>query len=357
MQMEQNKRLDYIDCAKFFGIFILFVEHTGNFVSFPSGGYSQLKVWICSFHMALFFVVYGMVASKKIPATLKDWFFFVERKIRALLIPYLLWCMIYAVDFGTDFFKGVIWGTNLSLSAARTNAVLWFLPAMFCGCLMYGFSVAVEDCVTSSVRFKWAKSLLAIGEMLGAMVLSAWLGKTDFVDRGFPFSFDVALSALALMLIGRCIVLPLMTQIRKMKAVSMFVILCFCWFVGFIGAQYNAPDEPYPVTVMALSLYGKSYLAFFLIATVNTIGMLCLCQLVKNKLFVWLGKGSLVMMAGHYIVFPYTISLLKTMLAPYSGMAIYGLVFSGLNAILCMACFIPVLWLVNRYTPVLSGKS
>lgn len=55
-----KKRIAYIDILKFLGIALLLFEHTGNWVQL-GGIYNPIKVWICSFHMPLFFIAYGMV--------------------------------------------------------------------------------------------------------------------------------------------------------------------------------------------------------------------------------------------------------------------------------------------------------
>lgn len=40
---EKKQRIEYIDCAKFIGIFLLLVEHAGNWTTL-SGGVRKLKV-------------------------------------------------------------------------------------------------------------------------------------------------------------------------------------------------------------------------------------------------------------------------------------------------------------------------
>lgn len=59
-----KSRVAYIDTLKFFGIFILLFEHTGNWTSL-NGIYNPVKIWICSFHMPLFFIAYGMALPIK----------------------------------------------------------------------------------------------------------------------------------------------------------------------------------------------------------------------------------------------------------------------------------------------------
>ena len=59
-----TKRKDYIDTAKFWAIFLLFIEHSQLFANF-TGYYKYLKIWICSCHMALFFITFGKEYSLK----------------------------------------------------------------------------------------------------------------------------------------------------------------------------------------------------------------------------------------------------------------------------------------------------
>lgn len=35
---QKKQRVEYIDCAKFIGIFLLLIEHTGNWTDLSSGG-------------------------------------------------------------------------------------------------------------------------------------------------------------------------------------------------------------------------------------------------------------------------------------------------------------------------------
>ena len=35
---EKKQRIEYIDCAKFIGIFLLLVEHAGNWTTLSGGG-------------------------------------------------------------------------------------------------------------------------------------------------------------------------------------------------------------------------------------------------------------------------------------------------------------------------------
>lgn len=140
-----KERVDYIDTAKFLGILLLLIEHTGNWVDISSPIYDGLKLWICSSHIPLFFIIYGMVADKKDFYDIHDFFVFLSKQIRALIVPYILWSMIYAKGYGINFFVGVIYGSNPALSYAGTNSVLWFLPTMFLSTVIYQCVLKLYD--------------------------------------------------------------------------------------------------------------------------------------------------------------------------------------------------------------------
>ena len=62
---------------------------------------------------------------------------FFYKKVKSLLIPYLIWGMIYTHSIDTNFFKGMAYATNPSLGYAQTNQVLWFLPVMFISTILH----------------------------------------------------------------------------------------------------------------------------------------------------------------------------------------------------------------------------
>ena len=39
-----KERIDYVDTAKFFGIVLLLIEHTGNWIDISDPGYDNMKL-------------------------------------------------------------------------------------------------------------------------------------------------------------------------------------------------------------------------------------------------------------------------------------------------------------------------
>lgn len=335
-------RLKYIDIAKFLFIFLLFIEHTGNWLSL-NGLYNYIKIWICSFHMPAFFIVYGMVVSTQSIRSKKDVLNFIRKKFSSLIVPYFLWTMIYAPSINTNFFKGILWGTNLSLGTAQTNQVLWFLPTMFLATVIFQVIVELLNLPVSN-----KKRLILCDGLIILCGCTSLLLKNKGGSWGWFSNFDISLTGVLFIILGY-----LLKQIfHKLYSKPNYTILllgCTCLCFGFVFAQLNPPPECW-VTIMALAFYGKSYIFFCFIAFLNTIAICCFSILLeKITLLSWLGEGSLFLMAVHYIIFPYT-----TIWA--SHLAANGIVIAVINATFCTIICIPLLFLVNHYIPVLKGK-
>lgn len=338
-----KKRIAYIDIAKFFGIFLLLFEHTGNSIQLE-GIYTNIKVWICSFHMPLFFIVYGMVVSSK---NWKVGIRYIDKKIKTLLVPYIIWCMIYSVGYGTNFFYGVLYGTNPSLGYAQTNMVLWFLPVMFLSTIIFQCLIELNGRV-----FEGKRAFLLI-EMIGCMLGSLMLKKIT-TTYGIVFGFDIALSGVSFIILGQ-FMRNFVDWMHEKKTVYIVIAMLMVIVAGFCGAQMNPPENCW-VTIMALGWYGRNYIMFIIVACLNTLGIVLFSMLFeKIKLFEWLGKRTLVIMAVHYILFVYTIGWTVNYFAP---IVVWGKnVFLPLfNSVICIAICIPILLLVDHYAPILKGK-
>lgn len=116
------KRIEYLDYAKGIGIILVVLGHIlskGN-----------IKIYIYSFHMPLFFIISGYLFNYINIINFKE---VINKKIKALLIPYLTFSLINI--FGEYILSG------LSFTVLKKNfletikfsgiGALWFLPALF----------------------------------------------------------------------------------------------------------------------------------------------------------------------------------------------------------------------------------
>ena len=121
-----KKRIDCLDVAKGIAMFLVVMGHAALAYDTP-----YWRVAIYSFHMPLFFLVSGVVVGRA-----KDgWGAFVKKNVLTLLVPYLIWALIY-LPFKFESLPWVVYGSWEGLNKIGTNVALWFLPALFCGRLM-----------------------------------------------------------------------------------------------------------------------------------------------------------------------------------------------------------------------------
>lgn len=125
--MTQEKRIDWIDVLKGWGIILIVIGH----MPIPS----VLREWIFSFHVPLFFFVSGYL-YKPGKYSFKEWIF---RKSKSLLIPYLFFMVLC---FATNYFVlGKDVGSMIPKWIIRGCGgwPIWFLYVLFLSELLGDF--------------------------------------------------------------------------------------------------------------------------------------------------------------------------------------------------------------------------
>ena len=147
MESTEKKRIIYFDIAKGIGIILVLIGHlqTETILSYTPYVLS-LCSWIFSFHMALFFIISGMLISCKREEE-KDFKEAVKKKFRSIMIPYFWFSLIYifivlyslliskVVPLKTLFIQ--LWYV---IGMYGMN-VLWFLPALFAAEVLFLYIV------------------------------------------------------------------------------------------------------------------------------------------------------------------------------------------------------------------------
>ena len=167
----------------------------------------------------------------------------------------------------------------------------------------------------------------------------------------FPWGIDIALLGTVFMLVGHY-------GIRQVLSCSLqdakrsFLLFLLCSLVGVVLSYVNKPlDGPYPVTVMAIAEYGKNIVVFVLGAVASTTVILLVSSHIKGRWISYLGQHTLVIMAVHYILFPYTLFLAKIVFGGISS-----ILTALLNAVFVTALCVPISMLTDRFCPCLNGK-
>ena len=123
--MKKKKRIELIDLVKAVTIFLVILGHTTGNLETPL--YRRI---LYSFHMPLFFFLAGLSIR---PAPVKGWHgwqVFLRKNILALVVPYLIWGLIYA-PFSFDRFPKLFYASWAALGAMGTLTSLWYLSALF----------------------------------------------------------------------------------------------------------------------------------------------------------------------------------------------------------------------------------
>lgn len=167
-------RKPYVDWIKAIGIFLVILSHANH-------ANGVLKVWIYSFHMPLFFFASGLV-MREYPLTV-----FFQKKLKSLILPYLLWGCIYA-SFSLENLVSLLYGSYHSIEEAGALTSLWFLPELFLGQML-----------TVSLR-KWIpRDALRMGVCLALAVCGLLLPKPAL---GYPWCANMALPAAFFLTLG-----------------------------------------------------------------------------------------------------------------------------------------------------------
>ncbi len=346
---EQNKRLKYIDVVKFIGLFCIIYDHTLSFIELKNY-FTFIRIFFCGWHMPLYFFIYGMNTSSS-PKNLYLSFQFFNQKFKRIMVPYFIWCFIYANglnSFNRHFFYGILYGSNLILGEINNNRVLWFLPCFFLSIIIYQFLTNFNYILSKrGIQPSFVSFIQCI--ILGFLTISL----TNKKKFGFPLSFDVSCTGVIYMLFGyflKPIIETLYSLNNLFKLSICLCLLIICFFVS------NFNISPYSIgTCMALGDYGKSYVLYIFNSLLGVIGILSLSMLLENiEIFAWFGKGSIFFMSSHYIflqlTIPVAVEIIK--IIPF----FYNELLPLYSDIVLHIISIPFLFLVEIYAPILMGK-
>ena len=321
-------RIEYIDIAKAFGIFLVILGHAVS-------SDTLVKNVVYSFHMPLFFILSGMVIRRKDDYSLKVWIGIVKKKFFALIIPYIVWGCIYsAFSFKNLFF--IAYGTRETLMYATSLTSLWFLPVMFISGISAEFVISIS---------KNQKAIPAIAAVCLFTVASFLPHISKF---GYPWGLNVAVMCTAFVLFGY-MVKAFIDETINDKALLKAAIMLGCLVVFCIGVQYSNSDVGY--VLMANAVYGNP-LFFALNALSGSLAVIFLAHIVCGFKFykaplLYAGENTLGIFVVHKPVVEFIRYNLEGFGIDYSF--VMAIAVSAITLIIsCIAvkiihCFIPSL--------------
>lgn len=345
-------RVGYVDIAKFLAILAVIYDHAQYY--YPglqhSNSYILLRVFVFSFYLQAFFFVTGIV-DRENHGEPESWGKFLQKQFFSILIPYVAWAAILSASWNGSFVKGLLWGTQTSLSAG-TDSILWFLPVLFWARIIY------RGCMQAMYRVLGKESPVVL--IAGALILgfAGWMLSGNGSNKVI-WGLDIALMSAALMLLGRCLK-PAMERLRsaalKWKLLTALVSLVLA--VALAYANVPMTQDAAGILVfrkavwMAHGYFGLHWLLFLASSTVSCVFVLTVAMLLEgSELLIRLGQNTLGFMLVHGRLYPLAVALIRPLLGGLPAVC-SGVLLAGVNGILC----IPVVWFINRFAPALLGK-
>jgi acyltransferase len=364
-------RLAWIDALKGFGILLVVFAH----YMLPQA----LDTYIFSFHMPLFFFVSGFVFNfAKYSESAAN---FIKGRFRSLIIPYFAFAVItllfyFLLDelYTPEVVSFKIFGAGIfhivySIIFAQTtmisyNGPLWFLTCLFVTELLF-FGLAK--------RYFWQPAKLGIWLIMAGIIGYLY---SVYIPFRLPWNADVALTAVVFYgtgnlfrrLIdsrrlldskenrsdGSCFRDP-NSKFRNMyfrieNFLSVFLIL--------VNMLYFAYLLKYPTDKINMSglIYG-GFFSFYLLAFSGIFTFVYILKKIGSvAILEYYGRNSLIVLALHFPMKDILIKLSSLIFDMGLDHFAYTTSFALALTVLNLLGLMPVIFLINRYFPLLAGK-
>lgn len=323
-----NKRMNYIDMAR--GVAIILVM-AGHSVLFPACG---------AIHIPTFFVLAGYVITMESTGkyTFKEC---VRKRSLRLLWPYVFYSAVLLAlqiikDIISGGFKiseslldifGIIYSSTFIFSNTDNkflcfrvgNEGLWFLTSMICASIVFYFII-----------YKFAKNIFRPAIIAGSCVMliavQALIEKTGFCP---PWGFDIALMGTAFMFFGMYL-----RRTGVLYDIKKTVILVIVSGIGFLVLNYINGEAN-----MAIHLYGKSHILFYISGLCSSSFIIGVCRLAEKasviqKALSYVGTNTLFILAFHTMIFGILDKVMDAAGIDFAGIWIPRLI---VTLIICLA--------------------
>ena len=297
-----------------------------------------LDQFIYSFHMPLFFMISGMTAHEE-----QNYISYVEKRIRRILVPYIVFSLIFTNN-GYQNWVYCLYGSRESILAAGSLSPLWFLPCLFLADIF--FQLVLKWCKGSQMMIPVSIILAATG-----ILLLRYLP----LNLGYPFSLNVALTAIPFLLIGYYLKqnMKIQTFITENPLRSLILASVMLIAVVFTYSLNLPPSskEGFPHVEMAIGSYGNVFL-FYLTAILGSLALILFSEATGEKLKVMehLGKCTIACLVVHWNV----ILLMKQI---GTVMNINAAVVDVAAVVASVITTFAMQYVLERFAPNLVGKN
>lgn len=356
--MNNAKRLDYLDMAKGLGMLFVLIGHLqGDTIFSLSPYFHPLCVFIFSFHMPLFFIISGILMCIREDNldkySIKE---HINKRFKSIMIPYLWFSLfyfsvvIYAWINGSVAYQTVLVNFWYVVSCYGMN-VLWFLPALFFGEILFLFFKQVKTT-------KFFYTIIPVTSVVCyyiAYILTTLSYETPVAKRIHEFSIVLLRPFLVCgwIFVGYILHKLFIKIDLENKIKSRFIYVFAGLFMLVLCAVFSKVNNG----VDFRSLVLRNAFFYVLCSLLGTYGLLSLCKgLPKIKLLTFWGTGSLIFMAVHnsetILFYALKLSMFVNQYLTHARGYICYLII--LTVILVYTSLL--IWIIKKYFPFLLGK-
>ncbi len=288
----ENRRIEWIDVAKGVGICLVVIGHI-------PGMNERIINLIYSFHMPFFFILTGILVSRKpVECHFREYF---TKQFKKLLCPYYVLSVINILFLATRY-QDLIHVPMRVIEMLSLNgySALWFIPTLFLAKLSFF--------VLSGI-YKKKKTLgicFSVVVFLITLLYSTWDMSQYFVDRddlGWILKYVVTIpNTINRSLLGMIfIVIGVLTEktwervVDRKKEISVYVVIIIV-AIPAVLASYNNDHR-------ILFVNGKiEFIGYFLSVIVSMLVIIVcrtLTRFLKPSIMSFWGKNSMIILGTH----------------------------------------------------------
>lgn len=260
----KSRRIETIDIAKAITIFCVILGHTTGNLDTP-----MFRRVLYSFHMPLFFLLAGLSVKPKAVHGAKGWVAFLYKNLLALMIPYLIWGLVYA-PFSYPNMGELFYGSWEALTHMETLTSLWYLPCFFISRVIVQIVINIAEFAKAKNMPLWcgiaAVPLLALGLLL------------PHSENGVFWCADIALAGSGFILLGIAVrkAYLIMAQQKTLLLVLSFIGSAALFYFGTVFR-----GDALELSLMCKSSYGN-LLWFIYNSVFGSLGVLTLSMLLSR---------------------------------------------------------------------------
>lgn len=321
-----NKRLDFIDLAKGFGMLMVIYLHIT--INYPSEiniyAGSRWDSFVHSMFMPIFFILSGYFFSVKRP--FKEW---IHKKMKRLLVPFVIFYLFtYLMNVVLVTFLGVHLKSGFSYSDifvvfykdVYPNSAIWFLLSLFwTSLILYGIMKITDKLILQTI-------LVFVSFSMGVLL--------DKTNTNIPLYVDTSFTATIFLFTGylfkrfwvvECLQATSKT-VQNTWMVGVFIVGFLTCYVGGQGISMvnNVTGQP---------------ICFYFTAVAGSLSVIALSyMIVKLPVISYVGRYSMLVLCTHM----YLTNALSRILMKFDFSFLVSSLLALIMVCICYYAVVPV---------------